>query len=142
MKDVRKTIGLCFFVLFGGSSWSPLKPSWGVSFRPLEAILGRRAAMGLFGAILGRLGGMLGHVGGLCGPPEAILGRYEAILGVLEPFWAVLEACWAMLAAWTALLGRFGAFGEPQGGSMAAQGPPGVGVMQSSLCDRREVGAF
>ena len=53
---------------------------------------------------------------------------------LLEHFLAVLEACWAMLAA---LLGRFGVFGEPQGGSMAAGGPPGVGVVQSTMCDER-----
>ena len=55
----------------------------------------------------------------------------EPSWALLEPSWAVLEACWAMLAAWMALLGRLGAFGEPQGGAMAAQGPPKVGPIQS-----------
>ena len=59
------------------------------------------------------------------------MGPYWALL---EPPWAVLEACWDMLAAWMALLNRFGAFGEPQGGSMAAQGPPGVGVVFARVC--------
>ena len=59
---------------------------------------------------------------------------------LLEPSWAVLEACWAMLAAWMAILARLGKLGEPEGGTMAAQGPSGVGVMQSALCDPREVG--
>ena len=45
----------------------------------------------------------------------------------LELYLAVLEACWAILAALVALLDRLGALGEPQGNSMAAQGPPGVG---------------
>ena len=58
---------------------------------------------------------------------------------LFELSWAVLEACWALLAAWMALLGRLGAFGELQGSSMAAQGPPGVGVMHARLRDERGV---
>ena len=58
------------------------------------------------------------------------MGPYWALL---EPPWAVLEACWDMLAAWMALLGCLGSFGEPKGGSMAAQGPPGVGAMHDKL---------
>ena len=70
-------------------------------------------------------------------PLEAILGRHEAILGHRRAILAVLEACWAMLAAWMALLGRFGTFGEPQGGAMAAQGPPKVWPIHAELCAER-----
>ena len=42
-----------------------------------------------------------------------------------------------MLAAWMALLGRLGAFGEPQGGAVAAQGPPKVGPIHASGCEER-----
>ena len=42
-----------------------------------------------------------------------------------------------MLAARMAFLGRFGAFGEPQGGEMAAQGPPKVGPVQAGLRGER-----
>ena len=48
-----------------------------------------------------------------------------------------MEAAWAILAAWMALLGRLGSLGEPQGGAVAAQGPPGVGVVQSGLREER-----
>ena len=75
-------------------------------------------------------------VGGFFGPLQAILGRQGPSWALLEPSWAVLEACWAMLAAWMALLSRFAAFGEPQGGAMAAQGPPKVGPVQSARRDR------
>ena len=43
-----------------------------------------------------------------------------------------MEACFAILAAWMTFLGRLGSLGEPQGGAMAAQGPPGVGAVHAS----------
>ena len=76
-------------------------------------------------------------VGGFFGPLQAILGPQGPSWALLEPSWAVLEACWAMLAAWMALLGRFGALGEPQGGAMAAQGPPEGGPIHAALCEER-----
>ena len=76
-------------------------------------------------------------VGFFFGPLEAILGRQEAILGPLGAILAVLEACWAMLAAWVALLGRLGAFGEAQGGAMAAQGPRKRGPIHAARCWKR-----
>ena len=39
-----------------------------------------------------------------------------------------------------AFLGRLGSPVEPQGGSMAAQGPPRVGVVHARVCDRSGVG--
>ena len=71
-------------------------------------------------------------VGGFFGPLQAILGRQGQSGALVEPSWAVLEACWAMLAAWMALLGRLGAFGEPQGGPMASQGPPKGGPIHAA----------
>ena len=59
---------------------------------------------------------------------------------LLEPSWAVLEACWAILAALVALLGRRGGLGEPRDGAMAAQGPPGIGVVRAAGRDRKGVG--
>ena len=56
---------------------------------------------------------------------------------LLELYLAVLEACWAILAALVALLGRLGSLGEPQDGVMAAQGPPGVGVVHAMACCQR-----
>ena len=41
MKNLRKTIGFCFLGPSGGSSWTPLKPSWGAFsalFRPSWAV--------------------------------------------------------------------------------------------------------
>ena len=69
------------------------------------------------------LGGFMSHLG----PSWAILGPLRAIL-------AVLEACGAMFAAWVAFLGCLGAVGKPQGGPMAAQGPPRVGGMHAARC--------
>ena len=56
----------------------------------------------------------------------------ELYRALLEPAWAVLEACWTILAALVAFLGRLGSFGESQDGVMAAQGPPGVGVVHAA----------
>ena len=65
----------------------------------------------------------MGLLGGL-------LGRLGAILGVLERSLAVFEASWS---ARVCFLGRHGSLGEPQGGAMAAQGPPVIGAVQSSV---------
>ena len=54
-----------------------------------------------------------------------------------KPQGGAMAAQGPMLAAWMALLGRFGAFGEPQGGAMAAQGPPRVGPIHAALCVER-----
>ena len=61
-------------------------------------------------------------------PSGVVMGPYWALL---ELSWAVLEACRAVLVALVAFLGRLGSLGEPQGGAMAAQGPPGVGGMRA-----------
>ena len=79
-------------------------------------------------ASFGSLGGPLGAVLGLL---WGLLDRLGAILAVLTRSWAVLESSWA---AWVCFLGRRGSFGEPQGGAMAAQGPPAIGAMQSGGC--------
>ena len=68
--------------------------------------------------------------GRLWWPSWAVLRPSWAALG---PSWAVLEASWAILAALVALSGRFGSLGGPQGGAMAAQGTPGVGVLHAEL---------
>ena len=62
------------------------------------------------------------------------MGSSWALLG---QSWAVLEACKAVLAAVLSFLGRLGSLGEPPGGAMAAQGPPGVGGMLGTLCVER-----
>ena len=67
---------------------------------------------------------------------EAIFGRHRA----LELSWAVLEACKAVLVALVAFLGRLGSLGEPQGGAMAAQGPPKVGPIHAALRWERQGG--
>ena len=47
-----------------------------------------------------------------------------------------------MLAAVVSFLGCFGSPGEPQGGAMAAQGPPGVGAVHATPCYPRGGGSF
>ena len=47
-----------------------------------------------------------------------------------------------MLAAVVSFLGCFGSPGEPQGGAMAAQGPPGVGAVHATPCYPRGGGVL
>ena len=61
----------------------------------------------------------------MAGLLEASWGVLEAFWAVWRPSWAVLEASWAILVAWVGFLGRHGSPGEPQGGAMTAQVPPG-----------------
>ena len=61
---------------------------------------------------------------------------------LLELSWAVLVASWAILAALVALLGRLGSLREPQGGAMAAQGPPGVGVVHAGARETEAGGSL
>ena len=77
---------------------------------------------------------MLGNLGRLDGPPGPFWSIWR---DALRLSWAVMEACRAVLAALVAFLGRLGGFREPQGGAMAAQGPPKVGAMHATLRDER-----